>query len=343
MSDLHAGDDELLQKQLKYCREMLNRIKRSTYAYPFKKPVDVEEMGCPDYYDKIKHPMDLSTIKDKLDKDMYASPDQFRDDISLMLNNCYTYNPEGSYVHKCGKEIGKLFETLYAGLPLEASKKRKVEKKGMDECSRILAEILKPKNRKITWPFLKPVDKMQVPDYYDVIKNPMDLSMIQRKLNMKEYKSQEEFYQDIDLMIQNCFTYNEEGSEVYKCGQELRNLVKSAGEHGEGIREQIAALKNKISAMEREIESLQAKLNNVKNYTVSDRVEIARKIERLPEASVTGVVRIIQKYKKDLDLTQPEVEIDLKHLPNLAISEIERLISSSNKENIGEESSTSTI
>lgn len=43
-------------------REMLSR-KHASYAWPFYKPVDVTSLGLHDYYDIIKHPMDLSTIK----------------------------------------------------------------------------------------------------------------------------------------------------------------------------------------------------------------------------------------------------------------------------------------
>lgn len=41
---------------------MLSR-KHAPYAWPFYKPVDVKSLGLHDYYDIIKHPMDLSTIK----------------------------------------------------------------------------------------------------------------------------------------------------------------------------------------------------------------------------------------------------------------------------------------
>lgn len=338
MSDSNLGDDELVQKQHKHCKDVLNRIKRSTYASPFKEPVDPEKLGCPDYFEKIKNPMDLSTIKTKLDKDGY-SPEQFRQDFQLMLSNCYTYNPEGTYVNKCGREIEKLFDGLYAALPAESAKRRKVDKKNFDECHRILSEVLKPRHRKITWPFLEPVDAKLVPNYYDIIKNPMDLSLVQKRLNAHEYDSKEDFDKDIRLIVNNSLTYNTEGSEVYRCGTELQSLVHSISEQDEGTREQIDMLRSKIRAMEKEIDALQARLDNVKNYTANDRVEIARQIEKLPEASMHAIIKIIQRHKKDLDLTQPEVEVDLKHLSNKALEEIDKYLST-NKENLDEDSSS---
>ena len=40
-----------------------------------------------------------------------------------------------------------------------------------------------------SWPFRKPVDKEKVRDYYDVIKNPMDLETVQKKVAMGQLKS----------------------------------------------------------------------------------------------------------------------------------------------------------
>ncbi|KAF8132050.1 hypothetical protein EV363DRAFT_1449731 [Boletus edulis] len=56
--------------------------------------------------------------------------------------------------------------------------------------------------------FLKPVSKSDVPDYYDVISNPMDLQTMLKKVKAKQYKSKREFKDDLDLIWSNCFTYN---------------------------------------------------------------------------------------------------------------------------------------
>ncbi|KAG1844929.1 hypothetical protein DFJ58DRAFT_907203 [Suillus subalutaceus] len=56
--------------------------------------------------------------------------------------------------------------------------------------------------------FLKPVAKSDVPDYYDVIANPMDLQSMLKKVKSKQYKSKREFADDLDLIWSNCFTYN---------------------------------------------------------------------------------------------------------------------------------------
>lgn len=68
------------------------QVWRHKYAWPFHTPVDPEKLGLPDYYDIIKTPMDLTTIKKKLDGQQYKSAKECIADFDLMFQNCYTYN-----------------------------------------------------------------------------------------------------------------------------------------------------------------------------------------------------------------------------------------------------------
>ncbi|KAI9452359.1 hypothetical protein BJY52DRAFT_1124430, partial [Lactarius psammicola] len=56
--------------------------------------------------------------------------------------------------------------------------------------------------------FIKPVSRADVPDYYDIITNPMDFQTMGRKVKQKQYKSKKEFKDDLDLIWSNCFVYN---------------------------------------------------------------------------------------------------------------------------------------
>lgn len=59
-------EQKILTKQLKYCEDILKEMlskKHSAYAWPFYKPVDTVALQLHDYYDIIKYPMDLSTVK----------------------------------------------------------------------------------------------------------------------------------------------------------------------------------------------------------------------------------------------------------------------------------------
>ena len=98
------------QEELKKALEpFLMRIQnQSSEAEPFLSPVDPELLNLPDYFDIIKNPMDLSTIKKKLDDGSYSDPWQFVDDVRLMFENAWTYNKKRSKEHKCAIKVMKI-------------------------------------------------------------------------------------------------------------------------------------------------------------------------------------------------------------------------------------------
>lgn len=63
-----------------------------------------------DYFDIVKNPMDLSTIKRKLDTGQYQEPWQYVDDIWLMFNNAWLYNRKTSQVYKYCSKLAEVFE-----------------------------------------------------------------------------------------------------------------------------------------------------------------------------------------------------------------------------------------
>lgn len=96
----------------------------------------------------------------------------------------------------------------------------------MKFCAQVLRELRKNKYRNINYPFLAPVDivALNIPDYPSIIKHPMDMSTIERKLNEGDYETAEDFEADIRLMFNNCYTYNPPVTPVYKMGKELESI-----------------------------------------------------------------------------------------------------------------------
>ena len=91
----------------------------------------------------------------------------------------------------------------------------------MDDDGRFLCEL-----------FMKRPSASMYPQYYMVIKNPIDLKEILQKVRSETYLTMEEMVSDVELMVENACTFNEEDSQVYK--------VKREGERereGEGGRE----------------------------------------------------------------------------------------------------------
>uniref|UniRef100_A0A672TBL5 histone acetyltransferase n=1 Tax=Sinocyclocheilus grahami TaxID=75366 RepID=A0A672TBL5_SINGR len=79
-------------------------------SLPFRQPVDPILLGIPDYFDIVKNPMDLSTIKRKLDTGQYQEPWQYVDDVWLMFNNAWLYNRKTSRVYKYCSKLAEVFE-----------------------------------------------------------------------------------------------------------------------------------------------------------------------------------------------------------------------------------------
>lgn len=77
----------------------------------------------------------------------------------------------------------------------------------------LLADI---KRHKDSWPFMTPVLKDEVPDYYDYISQPMDFGTIKSKLEGGKYDAVKDFFTDCLLIFDNFQTYNTDHSDVYK-------------------------------------------------------------------------------------------------------------------------------
>ncbi|XP_039618546.1 bromodomain-containing protein 3-like isoform X6 [Polypterus senegalus] len=118
----HAGKKGKLSEHLKYCdsilKEMLSK-KHAAYAWPFYKPVDAEALELHDYHEIIKHPMDLSTVKKKMDSREYQDAQGFAADIRLMFSNCYKYNPPDHEVVAMARKLQDVFEMRFAKMPDE--------------------------------------------------------------------------------------------------------------------------------------------------------------------------------------------------------------------------------
>ncbi|CAH8508587.1 unnamed protein product [Heterobilharzia americana] len=74
--------------------------------------------------------------------------------------------------------------------------------------------------------FVSLPSKEEYPDYYQVISNPIDLTMIKHKMDEGKYSSHEEMVVDLQLMFNNARNYNEEGSLVYNDAELLDSVVK---------------------------------------------------------------------------------------------------------------------
>lgn len=96
-------------------------------------------------------------------------------------------------------------------------------------CEEVLNEIKKPKYLGFVNVFLDPVDPVasNIPNYFTVIKNPMDLSTVAKKLNSGDYARAKDFEQDMRQIVWNCLKFNPEGNAVRQLGLQFEDLFNA--------------------------------------------------------------------------------------------------------------------
>ena len=82
----------------------------------------------------------------------------------------------------------------------------------------IISALMKNSQAKV---FLYPVDSESFPDYYEMIKKPMDLTNCRDKLNAGEYTTSDQALADLRLIWENCRLFNAEGSDIYETADAL--------------------------------------------------------------------------------------------------------------------------
>ncbi len=111
------------------CLDVMKVLQSHQHGWVFNSPVDPVELGLPDYFEVIKRPMDLGTIRKKLENGCYHKLEDFEDHVHLTFDNAMLYNPEGSVVYNMAKEMKEKFaqdyDVLMKQLLIEEDQKRK--------------------------------------------------------------------------------------------------------------------------------------------------------------------------------------------------------------------------
>eukprot|EP00163_Fabomonas_tropica_P026823 TRINITY_DN5053_c0_g1_i1.p1 TRINITY_DN5053_c0_g1~~TRINITY_DN5053_c0_g1_i1.p1 ORF type:complete len:623 (+),score=164.61 TRINITY_DN5053_c0_g1_i1:1243-3111(+) len=96
------------------------------------------------------------------------------------------------------------------------------------ELQRCLQDVLdKIKRHPDSWPYLEPVDRKEVEDYYTVIKNPIDISHMEKQLHKGTfYRTKDIFTADLKRMMENSKLYNADNMEYKKTAIDLEKFFK---------------------------------------------------------------------------------------------------------------------
>ncbi len=92
-------------------RPLLNRLMQHPKNMEvFNKPVDPVALGIPNYFLVIKSPMDLGTIKSRLQRGDYRDMEDIVADIALVFENAVLFNPSQHIVHIVAKLLQHEFQ-----------------------------------------------------------------------------------------------------------------------------------------------------------------------------------------------------------------------------------------
>ncbi|XP_035795589.1 transcription initiation factor TFIID subunit 1-like isoform X3 [Anopheles albimanus] len=237
--------------------QILNELRDMPDVQPFMFPVNAKQVV--DYHRIVQRPMDLQTIREHIRQKKYQTRDEFLADVNQIVENSSLYNGAKSsltvaaqrMLQKCKERIDEREERLTR---LEKSINPLLDDDDQVALSYILGEYVNGPLKAMpeSWPFLKPVNKRLVKDYYTIIRRPMDLEKVSKKVASHKYHSRADFLSDIQLIADNSEQYN--GSEA--------NFTKQARQMVEATRQALDCMDEHVAQLERNIALVQERARN---------------------------------------------------------------------------------
>jgi hypothetical protein len=187
-------------------------------------------------------------------------------------------------------------------------------------------------------PFLQPADLTALPDYLQVVSEPMDLYTVEEKLKNGDYETGFLFAMDVRKIWSNSFRYNANGSDLYSMTMEISGLFEKLIAGCEQLilsdkKDVLTDLYRKVERMSKEIKDLHSrgsnkpaqKIFNDKPMTLQEKRVLGQSIRRLDPKHLRGVLDIVRD-SMSLDADGGELVIDLDTLPPRACRELETYV-----------------
>jgi len=213
---------------------------------------------------------------------------------------------------------------------------------GLESCKAVVTSVF---NHRFGFPFLEPVDPvaLNIPDYFDIIKHPMDFGTIRKKLVGGKYESIEDFKADAHLVFSNACLYNHPGSDVYVMSETLREFFnkkmkpiedrerKSRNKDDTNIHEIRKSVNTIKTLLETNKHSTTASVDKSKiPMTKAEMRQLSTTINSLSCKHLNTIIQIIQESMPSLAV-EGEIEIDLNSLDNATLRKLEAFVSTIKK------------
>ncbi|XP_073099205.1 LOW QUALITY PROTEIN: transcription factor GTE10 [Elaeis guineensis] len=206
------------------------------------------------------------------------------------------------------------------------------------QCETLLKRLM---SHQYGWVFNTPVDpvKLQIPDYYTVIKHPMDLGTIKCRIASGFYSSPQAFVDDVRLTFANAMSYNPPGNDVHIMADTLRKFFEARWKPIEKkLAAAVAHIKPETEATNLDLQSKKRKAaamnhnivvpENVKpKMTDVERQVLGRRLESMPGDLPEHIIDFLRQRSDNGNQTnEEEIEIDIDSLSDDTLFELRKLL-----------------
>merc|ERR1712029_778384 len=109
----------------------------------------------------------------------------------------------------------------------------KADRRFMGKMKKLLEVVMQYEDsdgRVLSEPFYKLPSRKELPDYYEVIRKPVDIAKIQKRIDEDNYEDMDALEKDFMLMCKNTQQYNEDGSLIFEDSIVLQSVFTNARE-----------------------------------------------------------------------------------------------------------------
>ncbi|KAL9256077.1 Transcription factor GTE7-like protein [Drosera capensis] len=329
-----VGSEEVM----KMCKQLLNKLTRNKFCFWFNKPVDVEGMLLFDYYDIIKNPMDLGTVKSKLNRDAYSNPDEFAADVRLTFNNAMVYNPEGQEVHKYAKDLLSKFEAMFVPIAqrFDAEKQQHRLQVLQEQHVRQANQAQVQPRPALPQVMPMPIPQPQIkPHTQPQRRSVVEQDMYHEKKQFVEKMDTEEVVEVVDDELQGSSWSKIASPERPKKSsnsskqQQQERQVETAPEHPPA--QMVDANREMGRASAPKLPKPKAKEPNKREMTMLEKHRLGTGLQNLPEEKMVHVVQIIRKRNGHLTQDGDEIELDIEAVDTETLWELDRFVTNYKK------------